>query len=156
MSPRFISLDDDSLVSLDIVGRVVEAGIGGEVYDKDGKRLGRTYDCIEHLTAIYVPAASDAQAVVFYADDQAPGGVFVERYPVVAWRIGHNGIADPVLFEDLASNGLLMLPMPDGTLCEQDSRTYENLDAAKAAALRSLKERDEIASKRRAANTPTA
>jgi hypothetical protein len=87
-----------------------------------------------------VPAAAGAVATVVYVSDSenarpTKDDLFVERAPIVAWRL--TGVfAFPILPEEPTSNGTILIEMPDGRLKEPAMRLYDDLDKAKDDILR--------------------
>lgn len=120
----FVSTDG-GYVNLDHVAEVQYTADGRSLLFKsaDGRALGKMRDAgaidLEELTAAIVAAAKGATAVsilVCHTDDRpTEDDLFVERVPVVAWRLAFGG-AIPVLIEPSVSTETTFIETPDGRL----------------------------------------
>jgi hypothetical protein len=147
--PIFIDIDHGS-INLDHVARVTCNQVPLRdttrfcFYGTAGAALGSLttvadVDLVE-ITAPVVPAAAGTVAVLITVIPESrgtrptPDDVWVERVPIVAWRLCHGG-ARPVLIEQSCSNESALIEMPDGRLLSAGDCTYGDLNGAKAAIL---------------------
>jgi hypothetical protein len=138
--PQFIRTDD-GLVNADHIAHARHRHDGKVVLrDRDGKSLG-VADQDDLETGILIPAAAGIFATVitvngvYSAAPPTADCVYVDRVPIVAWRISRytsdSYIALPVV-AGIGSDQTALIERPNGDLDSPDDRLYENLDAAKA------------------------
>jgi hypothetical protein len=132
---------DDGLVNVDHIARAVGRHDGKVVLrDCEGRSLGVADEC-DLETATLVPAAPDTFATVisvsgiYSAALPTADCVYVDRVPIVAWRISRytsdSYIALPVV-AGIGSDQTALIERPNGELDSPDDRLYKDLDAAKA------------------------
>jgi hypothetical protein len=85
-------------INLDLVARLEPTNTDPDsydCYDAEGRDVGRVFVWdIPKATAAIAPESKGAVVVSFSRDGHT-------RYPVLAWRVGVNGIGTPVLYVEL-------------------------------------------------------
>jgi hypothetical protein len=135
---------ESGYVNLDHVATVERsrAGKSSLLRDRKGRSLGvargevsQSYTLIAAAPGMFATAIDlgNDHSVRPVADD-----VFVERYPIVAWRIrgGEDlSFAFPVLAGVHGDNETVLLELPDGRFDLRMSGTYDGIEVAKAEIL---------------------
>jgi hypothetical protein len=154
---RFIRMLGDSVVNLDHVMKARHVRNDGksqfELLDKDRKLIGCVDDDDELLAVpqMLAPSWPGTRAVVINpllssSEHEPPTEVEAAEYDVVAWRLMEDAIseypmAEPVFAEEIGTYEMVLIKMPDGSLCAPGNVTYENLETAKSSCLTRAQDR---------------
>ena len=154
---EFVQTEDFGYVNLAHVAKVRTNPAGKQVLlDAGGGSLGVARDEVTNSGTLI--AAAGMFATVVYVGNKpkvrpVDDDVFVERYPIVAWRIrGDDEFADayPVLpGSNGVENATVLIELPDGKLDEPHSGTYNNIEEAKTTFLERAQNGWDIADRRR-------
>lgn len=159
---RWIETDDGEFVNLDHVVKakpVARKGPRGSdrhqllLWLTDGTTV-RTHGTggdrpdYDYLFATILPALPGQEALTVFADVvERPTELWIERYPVIGWRVPltEMGVCDgpePILLETPASNVMVMIVLPDGAVLHVGGETtrYEDIETMKAMVLKEAQE----------------
>jgi hypothetical protein len=140
---------DDGLINLDYVAKVVHITVASKngtktrklrYLDRDGDHLATSGDHLdpEAICAPLIPAAPGSFAIMLYADpgdDTRPSidNVLESRVAIIAWRILRH--TSEAVFLEEEGDTFTVIPEPDGSYRRQYVQIYQDLDAAKRAAV---------------------
>lgn len=116
------------------------------LYDARGDSLGLVsnfgFDPRDTLEDTYVPCTGVIATLISVPSNARPTAddIYVWRLHVIAWKLIGDGFAEPVLTESTGGGEVVLIECPDGRLLDAENCSYENLDAAKAAALAKAQE----------------
>ena len=144
---RFIETDR-GLVNLDHVSTMrtpndlekYESRTVKDLFGRDGELLGRSHYSISNDDFLpVVPATAGQVAVILSVDDLSDPpeieDVFVMRWPIVAWRIRPNSVAEAILPEEVSPGEWVLIECPDGVLLYPFVGEFTSLEKAKKEAL---------------------
>ena len=141
----FIPLaNNEGLINLDhaVRSRSLEKGLSS-LFDDRGESLGKVYtDSIPEGEVIPAAPGLFATVITVFAYDEQPPEVSDQRYPIVGWRVlrGVAGsVAFPIIPDDVVSNQMILVELPDGALCSPEDEVFESLESAKDLLLRRAK-----------------
>jgi hypothetical protein len=156
---EFVETEDFNYVNLAHVVKVRTNTAGKQVLlDADGGSLGVARDEVTNSGTLVAAAAGMFATVVYVGNKPkvrpVDDDVFVERYPIVAWRIRGTNESDESAYPVLAgvqgaSNATVLIELPDGKLDEPHSGTYNNIEEAKTTFLERAQNGWDIADRRR-------